>query len=639
MASAPARRSRRIRIFETGIERLGRILSRKYEVKVVFKHDECKTTGKVIYLPTLPDNADRELMDAMQGHLDHETSHCVYTDFKAIQKLRRFPKQMTTLNALEDVRIEELWVRTYPGAKVNLKRSAEWALRKIAEEKEMVDPADGQKKKMKAWDGLSDFGKFLHASITYASNNFDETFWFLQQVVEPAILDKVKQHSGHFKAALAADTTGDVSKIAEQLLKDLAEDNPEQQVEDLEDLPEDAEILPPGAGPSPQQQTMQKQGPGGGKKQYQMDPSMSADGSGDQAMPGGSQPGGDGEDGEGGNFNPSDKDLANDDKLLDRSQMLKNAARGENKNLTGEDRYLVFTTETDKNEKIKNGDHQKYKKFMTEAIAMVAPLKRRLSRSLLATAVSRWEGDKTRGKINPRRIYQVTTGTSKRVFRQRVEAESFDTCALLAVDHSGSMHNGQLDLAAKTAIILGELFHQLQDIPFSVYGFSTGEGNDAYQRRGEAKPEEQRLFKRWGSLWVGEYKHFDDPWSRSGHKIINMAHNGKNNTYDGESLRYFAQLLLGRKEKRKILFWLNDGQPCPNGADDGQAHRQYATDCAKEVAKMIELVPIGIGADISHIYPGAVQINDLKDLPKHCIGRIDEILRQGKTMRIGRKAA
>jgi cobalamin biosynthesis protein CobT len=609
-----ARRNRLIRIFESSIERLGRILSKKWKINVIFRADECKTDGNTVYLPALPDNADKDLLTACQGHLDHEASHCVHTDFDVIKKNAVWPKRRTTLNALEDPRIEKKWIAMYPGAKANLRKSADWALQRIAEVQEMPDPENpGQTKKMRPWDRLSDFGKVLHASITYTCSDFDPDHWFLKDVVEPEIMDVVQQNEDIFRASVDADSTGDVVPQVLELLKRLKEEDTKQEEPDPNQQPD------PNQGQGVPGDPTQGQGQGGAPDDgTQKDQAGSPGQNVDQDTVGN---GGDG-------MVPDNQKILEDEKLMSRHEQLKDAARRE---LPKTDNYAVYTTEGDQIERISAGDRKKYKNFMRDATRIVAPMKRKMARSLLSQSVSRWEADKRRGKINPRRLHQVVSGTSKRVFRQRVEAESFDTCVLMMVDHSGSMAGYQLDLAAKTAIVLGEILNQL-GIPFSVLGFSTGSGSEASRRQRGASRDEQNVYTRWGNLWIGEYKSFDDSWQSSGPKMINMVSNSRQNTYDGESLRYGAQTLLQRPEKRKIMFWLNDGYPCPNGSDDSDAHRKYAHDCAREVEKMIELFAIGINTDaVKRFYSNCVQVNDLNDLPKTCLMELDALLRKGKT--------
>jgi cobalamin biosynthesis protein CobT len=634
-------RSRRIRVFESAIERVARTLSKKWKIKVVFKHGECSTNGSTIYLPVLPDNADKTLMDATQGHLDHEAAHVVFSDFSVLTKYRRKPKTLTVINAMEDPRIEKRWCDMYPGARLNLRRSAEWSFEKVSEKREMEDPEDGQKKMMRPWDGLSDLGKLLYALGVYTGANFDDTHWFLKDVVEPDVMDLARKHADLFKQALDAEKTGDVVPLAIEFLERLQEEDEEVEViDDPSEIDDDAIMLPPGASGSPQDRVMHKQPQAdpNAPKAYEMEPMLDADpnqGQQDQSQQQQQQQqqqqkGG----GQRQRFETDNEQLERDAQLTSRHDQLQDAVE---QALTGDDRYLIFTTEGDELERIREGDRVRYHRFMQDAIRLVAPMKRKMARSMLATNVSKWEGDKTRGKVNPRRLYQVALGTNKRVFRQRIEAEDYNTCVLLMVDHSGSMYGGKLDLAAKTAIIFGELLNQL-GIPFSVLGFSTGDGYEGETRQDGASAQERQLYTRWGNLWVGEYKSFDDPWNKAGPKMINMVDNGRANTYDGESLRYGAQVLLGRPEQRKILFWLNDGQPCPNWADDSQAHWQYACDVAKEVERIVELFAIGIRTDaVKRIYSNCVRVNAVEDIPKVCLSELDALIRKGKSYR-GRKA-
>jgi len=606
---ATQRRNRRIRIFETSIEKLGRILSNKWKIKVVFKQGECKTDGSTIFLPALPDNADPDLMRAMQGYLDHEAAHVVFTDFKVFGRQRKNQKLLTTLNALEDPRIEKLWCKMWGGAAINLRFSHDWSMQKIAEMQEMEDPNDGVLKQMRPWDALSPFGKIIQGAMGYIYSDFEKDHWFMKDVVEPDLADRIIKCEDILREAIVADTTELTLGHAKALLKRLQEEFDEEDAEDEDD--------PNGEPGEPGQ-------PGGKRGRSQPGGNQNNSGSGDEED--------EEEDDQGGSspMDPTDEELEQDNALTNMANQLKGAA---NQACAAEDRYMVYTTEGDVFENIRDGDRMEYKQFMQEANRMVSTMKRKMARSMLSTNVSRWEGDKLRGKINPRAIHRVAMGTDKRVFRQRVESEAYDTVVLMMVDHSGSMSGSQLDLAAKTAIIFGEILNQLS-IPFSVQGFSTGNSSAAYSRKRECSQEELNTYSRWGNLWIGNYKSFDDSWANTSHRLINMRQNCRQNTYDGETLRYGAQQLLIRPEKRKILFWLNDGEPCPNGGDDYEAHRRYAKECANEVEKLVELFAIGINTDaVKDIYSNCVAIHNLNDIPGTAFRELDSLIRGGKTYR------
>lgn len=660
------KRNNRIRIFESSIEKLGRILSSKWKIKIIFRHNDCRTDGSTIYLPVLPDNASQDLMDAMQGHLDHETAHVIFTDFSALKKIKRSDKKLFTVaNALEDPRIEKKMINTWRGAGVNLRRSLEWSLQKMKDEREITDPQTGKVKKVKPWESLSDFGKVVYTATVFAQVKFDRDHWFLTEIVDKQIADKIFSVEDILRSAVDAKDTHEVVDLSVEFMKRMNEEEEKEEFVDANDLPDDAKFVPLQA---PQDASMFKKSEDNknsntfelafADEEEQKDEELMKK---SLKVPNQQQPGGIGNEDEETDeeetgstqssgvkdslsssdkeakksaaqqldMNPSQEDLDRDAVLHAMEGMLKDAAMREFK---GTDSYLVYTTEGDKVEIIQDGDKMTYKTFMTEANSMVSVMKRKMSRSLLSTNVSRWEGDKLRGKINPRALFRVPIGTSKRVFREKVVSEDFDTAVQIMVDHSGSMQGAKLDLAAKTSIILGEICNQL-NIPFSVIGFSTGDPYLASNRYQAANSSERETYKRWGNLWIGLYKEFDDLWASSNHKLINMVRNAQMNTYDGEALRYGALRLMNRTEKRKILFWLNDGQPEPNSCDDHMAHIEYAKACGQEVEKMVELLAIGVMTDaVKNFYSNYVVVNSIQDLPSVCLSNLDALLRKGKKL-------
>lgn len=562
-------RNSNVHAFETSIERLGRILSQQWKINVIFRHGKCETNGNKIYLPVVPNNATPDLLQAMQGHLDHEVGHVKFSDFKLLNKIVKFKKLMSMINAFEDPRIEAKMIEIWPGSKYNLDFAHEWTLHKIKEDAEIDDPNNpGQKILSNKWKELNDYAKITLAANLYVQNGFSEDHWFIKELVEPEILAKITTNRNILLKLKQATNTEDVMNVALEFMKALNEENTEE-----EDPPQEQEEA--------------------------------------------------GEEGDG-----SQKDGTSSTSDM-RSKFIEDAAQEAMENST-EDSYLVYTTEGDTITPVPAGDRVKYKRFMVEAGGMVSTMKRRLVRSLLSTNKTHWEGDKTRGKINPRALVRVAVSSSKNVFRQLVEQESFDTCVQLMIDHSGSMGCNQLDLAAKSSIILGEVLNQLK-IPFSVMGFTTGSTNVATKRFYAADISDQKLYTRWGNHALTMYKDFDEGWIFSNHKLINMSDHSGHNTYDAESLRLAAVRLLARKEKRKILFWLNDGHPQPNDMDDRNAHISYLRKISTAVDSQIELIAIGVQTDaVKNYYKNYVIISNISDLPKACLTQMDNILRSNK---------
>lgn len=76
-----------------------------------------------LVLPELNDDAPQEVIDAIQGFLDHEVGHIFYTPFGKAEKFHKHNRVRASLcNIIEDIRLEKLMPRDLPGTKENLER-------------------------------------------------------------------------------------------------------------------------------------------------------------------------------------------------------------------------------------------------------------------------------------------------------------------------------------------------------------------------------------------------------------------------------------------------------------------------------------------------------------------------------------
>jgi cobalamin biosynthesis protein CobT len=97
---------------------------------------------------------------------------------------------------------------------------------------------------------------------------------------------------------------------------------------------------------------------------------------------------------------------------------------------------------------------------------------------------------------------------------------------------------------------------------------------------------------------------------------------------DGESVLWAAARLATRKEKRRILFVLSDGQP-QNGDTDSDKLDAHLKEVVKMVSKHgIECVGIGILTDcVKEFYPHSVVVNNINDLVSTAYGEIVKAIR------------
>jgi cobaltochelatase CobT len=546
----------KVKLWESTLEKVARILSEKYKIKIIFKHDLCMTTGKTIYLPVIPEGASDEFLDACAGFLDHEVSHNLFTEMPIMKEAQKIGKKHgIMLNAVEDPRVEQEMVKLWRGSKVNLRNCREWSLKQLSNR----------------WDELSDFGKLVQSIVITTS--CAEDHWFVKDKITPdeelaKRLESIKELTDTIPKIAS---TREAFELAKQIIDKLKEEE-----EPEEERSENGEE----------------------------------------------------EEGEG---QPSEEELEQDEQLTSTHKQIQEEAKKLQKKLggkTGTDRYLIYSTENDVIEYITDGDKGATATFLRESRQMVNTIRQKFRLNLLSHTTNRWENGKSRGKIDQQSVYRVVLGTGKDVFRRKVVSPGFDTVASLFIDHSNSMYPDAINLAAMAALVFGEALNDI-NIPFEIAGYSTGHYHEGVKVYEAASEEERAFYTRWGKLWIGIYKRFDEMWGSTRHRCYQMSRNGKYNTYDGEAVRIAAQRLLARSEKRKILFVFSDGYPCPNVQKFMPEHAAYLKTVAQEIEKIVEVFAIGIKSDsVNKFYTNSVTIDNIRDLPNVVLMELDRLIRR-----------
>jgi len=575
-------KSRRIRLVETTVERTARMLAHEYGIRVVWRGSQAKTEGKTIILPVLPDDAPDELLEAVQGYLDHETAHIIFTEFNVVSGYRPAltPEQLMCVNVCEDVRIEYAMGRLYPGSPYNLHRVHDWIYPRIAEH----------------WKDIKPFRRVISAYFDYEKYK-DTEFW--NTVVDVETKERVSKCIDAIGPQSQINTTLDALEAGlrmYEVLKDLAEEEKKrrQQQEEQEKQQQ------PQAGKTGQE----GQGGAGQQKDSAGKPMITTAGDIGAA-------------------------------LAQVSKQLTDKKAGTQKGFAGyqhgleESGYLVYSTAGDTYLPMPDGNlssnGQRLQKFRDEAREMTSVIQTRLVNTLRALSRRRWLGGKDEGKLDSRRLHHAILGTSENVYKQLSDKRHLNTVVGLAIDHSGSMNGKKLELAGEAAIVLGDVLNILR-IPFMVYGYST---EDAIER-----PQDTSMYARWGRLWVRYYRDFGESWEKGAIRLAGAAHNCKNNTIDGEAVKHGIQRLLARPEKRKILLVLNDGMPYPSFGNTGRVQQNLRDVVAGAKNVGVEVIAFGIqSTDVRQYYPNNVVINKLEDLVAEPLTILDKMLRGGVQMK------
>ncbi|MWD26950.1 cobaltochelatase subunit CobT [Aquicoccus sp. SCR17] len=250
----------------------------------------------------------------------------------------------------------------------------------------------------------------------------------------------------------------------------------------------------------------------------------------------------------------------------------------------------------------------------------VSRLANKLQRRLQAQQNRSWEFDREEGILDAGRLARVVANpTTPLSFKVEKDMEFRDTVVTLLLDNSGSMRGRPISIAAICADVLARTLERCS-VKVEILGFTTrawkgGQSREAWLNEG--RPQQPG---RLNDLRHIIYKGADSPWRRARANLGLMMKEGllKENI-DGEALEWAHRRMQGRPEARKILMVISDGAPVDdstlsvNPANYLEKHLRDVI-AMVERKKMVELLAIGIGHDVTRYYDRAVTITDVEQL-------------------------
>lgn len=302
-------------------------------------------------------------------------------------------------------------------------------------------------------------------------------------------------------------------------------------------------------------------------------------------------------------------------------------------------RYKIFTEKYDhiataddlaSNEELHHL-REKLDKQLEPLKAVVSKLANRLQRKLMAQQQRSWHFDVEEGILDSARLARiVTTPGSPLSYKQEKDTDFKDTIVTLLIDNSGSMRGRPITIAALSTDILARTLERC-GIKVEILGFTTSAWKGGFSREDWGKAGRPRAPGRLNDILHIVYKPADSPWIRTRKNLGLMLKEGllKENI-DGEALRWSHNRLRRRPEHRKILMVISDGAP----VDDSTLSANYAqyleqdlkqtiTDIEKQ--RLVELLAIGIGHDVTPYYSRAVTIKTAEELGSTMVDQLVQL--------------
>lgn len=305
------------------------------------------------------------------------------------------------------------------------------------------------------------------------------------------------------------------------------------------------------------------------------------------------------------------------------------------------DEFRVFTRDYDRIVDIKLPAVVSVEAIDQQVAKTTGPLQKDLRRMIAARSLAKRLPGKRSGRLHSPNLHRLIAGDD-RVFFRREEGASMDTAISLVIDCSGSMAGTRLKLATEAAYALGSVLSRL-GIEFECLGFTDAYKDPCMDKRYHKDLEAANAIApitRFTPIVMPRFKEFHERWTHPVQK--RFAHvfnaNGYNScgidmggTPEGCGMEFAARRLLQRKESRKIMITMTDGEPGSssyNGNNYG-GWQKHSTDMVKSIeASGIDLVGIGIQhSGPKNYYTNAIVINSLDELPKQLLALLKGLIK------------
>jgi len=636
-----------------------------------------------VNIPNINEDASDELINAIQGFLDHEVAHILFTQPKWLKKAADEGFH-AFCNIIEDTFIEKEMANRFYGSSYNLSNTRNFYKDNFLKpelEKLSNDDFEGLFGVLivplfRQYSGQGEFDEVLsqYRSViekvesiigTDIAKMIDEVectedSYKVAKLIQERIESHLKQQEEQRQQERQKDSQSDAEseKSEDEESEGGSEESEDEKSEESgsegsEDEESESESEKPESEESEGQESESEESEGESEESEGQEFEGESEESEGEESEGESEPNAKTESGEpgeapsGSTKGNNDYDLSaaleNLDKKGDFDKALEGAISKEATSVAMNSDYIAYTTDDDLHEKYKpkQDDCGEVKAMEDRVDHMLNVITREMERVIKAESRSQWIPGQRRGKLDNRALSSLAIGNTyphlakENVFKRKETRTSKDIACMIAIDCSGSMWGyGALDSKIQTAIDTGYAFSSVLErlgINHSVQGFTT---KDAKRQHIKAAKEQLLgkgiFYSRVDSLYLPVFKDWDERLTQSAkHRMSDYPLHPDNLKFnvDGESLRVFARELAKQKESAKLMIVLSDGNP--------NVKRGNRNDCMEDTRKAVKQIEdsginvVGVGIkdpSVSNYYKNHLVLDNVSDLPEVVMGELKKAI-------------
>lgn len=529
----------------------------------------------VLNIPALPPGTVMTpfQVDVFNGYADHEAAHLRYTDFELLKlDFGKDPLGSHLMNLVEDIRIENLQIDNYPGSLPYLNALARF-----------VDEESAKKKGTAPSTQAERLLELLYKEL-YTKYRSIDTGVIQGQLADYPEFESIAKYLEVEMPRLR--TCHDTKRIAEGI---------------RQRIPRNVDF---GALTRPKEEDLDKvmplillmMGGGGGQPGKQADSQKAL-----IVAAGGSD------------SHEERKEVLGQlfDQIKQMNGLLEGDTANSNKGGGGKGsnqkpRGMILppvTTDYDRVFVPSNQNLRAYQEHRDSCNAEILAAKKMLNIFLRSRKKASWERGLEEGQLDPELLHALVTVKDTKVMRERRETPAVNTVVELLADCSGSM---DVEPLAQSVILLAEAFNGIPWLKFEVVGFTTGRSLGRVPGTGRAVALEMPIFK--------DYR---EPYTKAKGKIGAIQSGGS--TPLGDAYGLALERLITRKEPRKILWVISDGDSCIITSDhrhsDYELLRRNFNKSRRLGVETIGTYVGGQGGSLKHYVSRYSQVQTMRQMP------------------------
>ena len=294
------------------------------------------------------------------------------------------------------------------------------------------------------------------------------------------------------------------------------------------------------------------------------------------------------------------------------------------KNIPAEDKKYLSRRDLDTHSAPVTDDEDKtsYRDRLAQVSVTVATMTRTLEQALRSMSKCQKNPFLRYGDVDFDRLVDIAKGLSKEVFFDTRDGKKLDVAVAITIDESGSMSNYyEVQLLA---MAIGEALHAIK-VPFEIIGSTT-----AYSG-GSRSMVPMDGFSRVNPIVYKHYKLFSEQWGSVRQRLVKTG--AHNHNVDGEVVEYAAFRLQQRKERRKVIFSLSDGEPCAGHMNDTVMAANLIRVCKRVRKQGVEVYGFGVGTATPRAFYGKdffVELTSVGKMGQEFVREFSRIITNGK---------